>query len=190
MAIVIGRAPLAPPANPHPRLVRLGREVGAQIPLLSPVAPRHRSYWYHFTGSFDQPADVAILKELIFWASIHQEDCLLRVVHATPGHEDYLFHQKIFDVTESPCLVMSDRGDFPTSHVKLTKEFFAPDVVGEDYSKLRGLLDAMHSLLTLHGSVASLSEDLLHARVACGLTKVWTEMKGMIKLTVSPQPSA
>jgi hypothetical protein len=152
------------------------------------IAEDH-AYWFHFTTTLEQPGDAAILKELLFWVSIHPKDCFLRIVIAAPGQDDYFFRQKISDVTETPCLVISDRGDHPTAHVKLTREFFSPDIIGDDYSRLGYLLETMHSLLARHGSIASLSEDLLHARIATSLTRVWTEMKGLIKLTTSADPS-
>jgi hypothetical protein len=152
------------------------------------IAVDRPPYWFHFTATLDQPRDAAILKELVFWASIHPQDCFLRVAIALPGQDDYLCGQKICDAAEMPCLVISDRGDRPSAHIKLTREFFSSDVMGDDYSRLGYLLETMHSLLTRHGSLASLSEDLLHARVAMGLSKVWTEMKGLIKLTTSAQP--
>jgi hypothetical protein len=152
------------------------------------IAVDRRSYWLHFAATLDQPRDAAILKELVFWASIHPKDCFLRVAIASPGQDDYLSDQKICDAAEMPCLVISDRGDRPTAHVKLTREFFSPDVIGDDYSRLGYLLETMHSLFIRHGSLASLSEDLLHARVAAGLTRAWTDMKGLIKLTICAQP--
>jgi hypothetical protein len=152
------------------------------------IAVDRRAYWLHFAATLDQPSDAAILKELLFWTSIHPKDCFLRVVIGSPGEDDYFFQQKISDVTETPCLVISDRGDHPAAHLKLTRGFFSPDIVGHDYSRLGYLLETMHSLLIRHGSLASLSEDLLHARVATGLTRVWTEMKGLIQLTTSAQP--
>lgn len=165
MAIVIGRISSAP-AQPHPRLVRLGREVGAEFP----APPRHRSYLYHFTGSFDEPRDVEILKELIFWASVrHQDDALLRVVRAAPDEDDFVYHQKAFGVTESPCLVISDRGDVPASHVKLGRDFFATGMAGGDYAALRNLLEHMHALLGAYGMEKARAE--------------------LLKLSASPQPS-
>lgn len=145
-----------------------------------------QSYWFCFISSLDRAKDISLLKELLFWATLyHKDDAEVNILVSGYSGEKYDFYRRVFNVVDIPSLVLTDERIFPIDFVKFGPDFFTVGLLGNDFGKLRDVMDSLHNLLSLKGNLKKVRDKIIKKKLSSTLAKGWKELKDLISITVS-----
>lgn len=146
------------------------------------------SYWFLFVSSLDRAKDEALLKEILFWSAIyHIEDSVVRIFHPAGNKRDYHFYRRVFEITEVPCLILADTDYHPNDFVRLSSGFLSEEILGQNYSKFREIMEALHNTLILEGDLEKIKSQLLQEKITNIVSKGWQEIKSLVSISL-PNP--
>jgi hypothetical protein len=159
------------------------------LPYLPSDSQFEKSFWYFFVGGVDREQDVIIIKEILFWHQIyHKEDTKIEILvpnSSSPGSR-YNFLRRSFEIVSLPTLVLTDRPirEYPGNYIKLSNGFLVKNLLGEQFEKLRDVMDYLHNSFLLTQSIDDLRVEIFKKHISTILLKTWMEIKDVISITI------
>lgn len=142
------------------------------------------SQFYAFVGSLDREEDRFIREELHIWGLQHSHEAIVRILIPGVGGHGYERFRRLFSVTDVPTLVFI-YSTSPPRGMKFAPGFFSQNLLGQNYEKLRRVLERLHSHCALHSKPETIAwEIFLKDDLAGLLGAAWKQLKGLISFSI------
>ncbi len=113
-----------------------GRKVSPEI------RDQAKSVWFCFFSGIHSEHDQALIKEILFWASIyHEQDTLAHVILPQNPRRD--FWRRHFGLTSFPAIVLADDVEYPKDFIVFSSSFLDQEPF-QDSKNLVAVLDFYH----------------------------------------------
>jgi hypothetical protein len=161
-------------------------EITGEIAPSYDVRGVYKSYWYSFITSLDRPRDIIMIKELLLWGSIyHKYDSIVKILIPNNSGEDYRIYSNLFKITKVPCLVLTDKADNADEYIKFSSGLLTQQLLGEDYIKLREIMDYLHNVLFQERELKKVNKQVWKSNITNILVKSWSEIKDFVTINIS-----